>query len=66
MLFRSVSVKSIFRVWAPDAFDTVFTHSGHVHDVFDTDCWTQSDSIHGGVSVTFIGRFLTKQDEKSI
>ena len=39
MLFRSLSVKSRFRTGARDVFDTVFTHSGLVHDVIDTDCW---------------------------
>ena len=36
---------------------TSTTRAGLVHDVTDTDCWTQDGSADGSVSATFKCRF---------
>ena len=47
-----------------DVFDTFATHSSHVHDVTDTDCWAQTGSTYGRIFATLRGRFIARADIK--
>ena len=65
MLVRSLPMKSTKSV-ARDVFDTFATHTGHIHDVTDTDCWAQHGGVYGRVFASFKRRSLTSRtDEKS-
>ena len=36
---------------ARDTFAVTATHSDHIYDVTDTDCWAQNGITHGRISI---------------